>query len=150
MVNIDRFERFSKTINQISKELKKIKYKHMSKYGLGSIHAMCIISLGETPCQTAAELMNGEEIDKAQMSRVIKDLCEKGYVRPVEGQNRKYRLQYELTETGKEIAAEVRQKAVDIVKFVDDGVSDENIMVMYFTLEKLCSNLIKAQDEFDK
>lgn len=150
MINIDRFERFSKTINQISKELKKIKYKHMSKYGLGSIHAMCIISLGETPCQTAQELMNGEEIDKAQMSRVLKDLCGKGYIRPVEGQNRKYRLRYELTETGREIAAEVRQKAVDIVKFVDVDIDCEDIIVMYKTLENICRNIIKAQDEFDK
>lgn len=150
MINISRFEKFSKTINQISKELKKIKYKHMSKYGLGSIHAMCIISLGETPKQTASELMTGEEIDKAQMSRVIKDLCEKGFVQPAGGQNRKYRIQYELTESGKEIAAEIRQKAVDIVKFVDEGVSEDNLMIMYYTLERLCNNIIKAQDEFDK
>ncbi|MGN0164990.1 MAG: MarR family winged helix-turn-helix transcriptional regulator [Lachnospiraceae bacterium] len=150
MVNINRFERFSKIINQICKELKKIKYMHMSKYGLGSIHAMCVISLGETPGQTAGELMSGEEIDKAQMSRVIKDLCEKNYIKPVEGQKQKYKIKYELTETGNQIATEVRQKAMDIVKFVDEGIPEENIMVMYFTLERLCNNIIKAQDKFER
>lgn len=150
MINIDRFEKFSKTINQLSKELKKIKYMHMSKYGLGSVHTMCIISLGETPCQTAGDLMTGEEVDKSQMSRVIKDLCEKEYIKPIDGQKRKYRIQYELTEAGKKIADEIRQKAVNIVRFVDEGIPPENIMTMYFTLEKICSNIIKAQEEFER
>lgn len=150
MITINRFEKFSKVINQLNKELKKIKYKHMSKYGLGSVHAMCVISLWENPGQTAAELMNGEEVDKAQMSRVIKDLCEKDFIKPVEGQKGKYRLRYRLTANGLEIAEEIRGKVRDIVKFVDEGIAPEDIIIMYNTLDRLCNNIIKAQDEFER
>lgn len=150
MINIERFDKFSKVINQLSKELKKITYMHMSKYGLGSVHIKCILALGETPCQTAGELMNGEEVDKAQISRVIRDLCAKEYIKPADGQQRKYKIQYELTETGKEIVAEIRRKVEDIVRFVDEGVPEENIINMYLTLEQLCGNIIQAREKFER
>lgn len=150
MISIERFEQFSKIINQLSKELKRIKYKHMSKYDLGSVHTMCILSLSETTGKTAAELMQGEDVDKAQMSRVIKELCEKEFIKPVDGQQGKYRIKYELTEKGEEVAAEIFQKAVDIVKFVDEGISEEDIRIMYYTMYRICNNIIKAHDEFEK
>jgi DNA-binding MarR family transcriptional regulator len=148
MLDIERFEQFSRLLSQITRELTRIKTKYMSRYGLGSTHLMCIISLRKNEGQTAGDLVAGEEVDKAQLSRVLSELCAKSFVEPVPGQSCKYRKKYQLTDEGMKIADEVSELTKRIIRFVDKGLNGEQIKIMYEALAVINKNLAEVRDAF--
>ncbi len=144
--NRDRFEDFSNLICAALKSLQKIKNHGMEPYGLGSTHTLCLKRLDSSPeGLTRKELAEACEIDKAQISRLIGELSEKGFVYEESG-GRGYRKKIFLTESGKIIAAEIDRKIRKVLKYVSGDIPPEHIAVMYTTLETICKNLRRAEE----
>jgi DNA-binding MarR family transcriptional regulator len=93
-------------------------------------------------------LVAGEEVDKAQLSRVLSELCAKSFVEPVPGQSCKYRKKYQLTDEGMKIADEVSELTKRIIRFVDKGLNGEQIKIMYEALAVINKNLAEVRDAF--
>ncbi len=144
--NRDRFEDFSTLIGSAMKSLQRIKNHGMEPYGLGSTHTLCLKRLNASPDGlTRKELSIECEIDKAQISRLIGELSEKGYVRD-KSETAGYRNKIVLTESGKRIADEIEQKVVKVLRYVSGDIPPEHIAVMYQTLGTICENLKRAEE----
>ena len=77
----NRFEIFSTSVGQLVKAVTALKSRKMAKYGLKGTGALCLCQILESESGlTATELCRRGEIDKAQVSRCMNELSEKGLV----------------------------------------------------------------------
>lgn len=144
--NRDRFEDFSTLIGSAMKSLQKIKNHGMEPYGLGSTHTLCLKRLNASADGlTRKELALECEIDKAQISRLIAELIEKGYVRE-KSETVGYKNKIILTESGKKVADEIEQKVRKVLKYVSGDIPPEQLDILYKTLETICDNLKRAEE----
>ena len=109
----------------------------MRDYGLGSAHTVCLRILYETADGlTQNEISKRSDVDKAQTSRVLGELLEKGYVIASET-DKIYNKIYKLTDDGLAIAKDIDRRVKEICDFVSGDISDENMASFYSTLEKI-------------
>ncbi|WP_458407136.1 MarR family winged helix-turn-helix transcriptional regulator [Anaerotignum sp.] len=143
-----RFELFDGLIASAGKTLQRIKTNKMEKYGLGSTHTNCLCKLGKVGenGMTQRELTEQESIDRAQVSRVLRDLEQKDLVRAVGSSA--YKRRYCLTEKGQQITAEINDIILDINRYVSEEISAEDIAVFYRVMQVIDANLKKAEDKF--
>lgn len=136
-----RFEIFSTSVGQLVKSVTALKSRKMAKYGLKGTGALCLCQILESESGlTATELRRLGEIDKAQVSRCMNELSDKGLVYLDEQEGRKYKQKYRLTSYGDMVARDV-QKTVDLLQgAVRNGISQEELEAFYRTLYKLCDN----------
>ena len=145
MLNKDRYDTFNSLITCAQKSIQKIKNKGMLPYGLASTHTICMRRLFESPTGiTRAQLAKLCMIDKAQISRIVSELEEKGYVMEADT-NHNYRSKLILTESGIKTAAEINEIVLRINNFVSGNIPEENINIFYDTLQQICDNLKKAE-----
>ena len=143
----DRFVVFSNLIYSATKSLHRLKTLGMEEYGLGSTHTFCLHSLrGKPSGMTRTELAKSCFVDKAQISRLITELSEGGYVLEA-SKGKGYRKKIVLTDEGERIAANIDEKVDRILHYVSGEISDEQIEQMYETLKQICANLKKAEEE---
>ena len=143
-----RFELFDGLIASAGKTLQRIKTNKMEKYGLGSTHTTCLCKLGKAGNigMTQKELTEQEGIDRAQVSRVLRDLEQNSLVEAVGSSA--YKRRYCLTEKGKMITEEINGIILDINRYVSKDISTEDIAVFYRVMQEIDSNLKKAEDKF--
>ena len=143
-----RFELFDGLIASAGKTLQRIKTNKMEKYGLGSTHTTCLCKLGKAGeiGVTQKELTEQEGIDRAQVSRVLRDLEQNSLVEAVGSSA--YKRRYCLTEKGKLITEEINGIILDINRYVSKDISTEDIAVFYRVMQEIDSNLKKAEDKF--
>lgn len=141
----NRFEIFSTSVGQLVKSVTALKSRKMAKYGLKGTGALCLCQLLESESGlTASELCRRGEIDKAQVSRCMSELSEKGLIYLEEKDGRKYKQKYRLTAYGKMVARDVSE-TVDLLQgTVCKGISKEELEAFYRTLYKLCDNFDEA------
>ena len=145
-MNKDRYEAFNNLIYAALKSMQKIKHKGMLPYGLSSTHTICIRRLYENQSGvTRAQLAKLCMIDKAQISRIVTELEEKGYLSESGESKANYRAKLILTEEGIKTAAEINEIVLKINKFVSGEIPEENINIFYDTLQQICDNLKKAE-----
>ena len=143
----DRLEAFNGLITCSVKSLQKLKQKGMLPYGLGSTHTLCIRRLYEKRDGiTKTELARLCLVDKAQISRIICDLTEKGYVCEKNEKRANYRSKLILTEDGVKVAEGINEIVLRINTFVSGDIPEENIAIFYDTFTKICDNLKKAEE----
>lgn len=136
---IDRFERFSLVISEISRCWHKIAADEMEKHGLKGSHAIYLTTLYRFPEGiTAARLGELCGKDKADVSRMMSIMEKKALV--VKSGN-SYRAQLKLTDAGLEAAEHVRGRANVAVENASRGLSDEKRAVLYEALELIMTNL---------
>ena len=146
LLNKDRYEAFNNLVSSALKSMQKIKNKGMLPYGLASTHTICMRRLFESPNGiTRAQLAKFCMIDKAQISRIVSELEEKGYVTEADA-NHNYRSKLILTENGIKTATEINEIVLRINTFVSGDIPEENIVMFYDTLQKICDNLKKAEE----
>lgn len=139
---IDRFERFCFAVASMSRYIQKIETDELEKMGLKGSYALYLIILDRYPQGlTATELCEQCEKDKAAVSRAIAAMEKQGLVSRNSGTHSPYRAPIVLTEAGKQAADHVRQKAIVAVSHAGTGISDEDRITMYATLEKIAANL---------
>ncbi len=133
------FENFTVAIMKLDKLVKRIKMLEMKKYGLKSVHAMCIYYLGEHPSGlTAGELVRLTLEDKAAISRAVKELSECGLVTCSQCG---YNAPITLTERGREMASEFFALAEGAVREVGADFTEEERAAFYRSLGDITENL---------
>lgn len=139
---LNRFERFSLAISEIDRCWHKLAADEMAKYDLNSPHAVYLNALyWNDEGITAAKLGELCCKNKADVSRMVSILEQKGLVtRETTGSNR-YRALLKLTEEGKQAALHVQERAALAVELAGAGLSDENREIFYSALELITSNL---------
>ena len=143
-----RFELFDGLIASAGKTLQRIKTDKMEKYGLGSTHTTCLCKLGKAGDEgiTQKELTEQEGIDRAQVSRILRDLEQEELVYATG--NSAYKKRYCLTEKGKTITDEINGIILEINRYVSKDIPAEEIAVFYRVLQEIDGNLKKAEERF--
>ena len=136
---VNRFERFSYAISEISRCWHRIAGEEMGEYGLNGSSSVYFTTLYRYPEGiTAAQLGELCSRDKADVSRTISLLEKKGIV---ERQGSSYRALLKLTEEGRTVAEHINEKASAAVDAASRGLPAEKRIVFYEALELITANL---------
>ena len=145
---IGRFEKFTFAISELSRYWHKIASDEMAAYGLKGPYAVYLVTMQRHPEGiTAARLCELCEKNKADVSRAMNDLEEKGMIcRKTEGGNL-YRAMLILTDKGKHAATHIRSLAETAVQVGGKGLSEEQRQTFYHALEVISTNLKEASKQ---
>ena len=145
----DRFDEFYYRATCALKSIQKLKNKAMLPFGLASAHTMCLRHLSSAPeGLTRTRLVHLCDIDKAQVSRIINELCARGYVIETE-ENINYKKSLRLTPMGKDIAEEINSLVLKINSYVSKDFTPEEIKVFYRVFYVICERLKESEDIID-
>ena len=141
----ERFNRFVHLIDGIHKSVSKIKLSLAPGLGVKSVHVFWLYELLSHPeGLTSAALANHSGIDRSLISREIEELRVGGYVAVSGGGGEKrknYNSRIRLTEKGEELARTIAAHALAVQDAADVGITEEELSMLYRTLEKLEGNL---------
>lgn len=140
----NRFVHFMNLIGRSAKSIQKIKTARMAQFDLSAAHTDCLCQLlaGMPSGVTQSQLTAALQMDRAQVSRVLRELCAKGLAMPVTPES--YKTPYCLTESGVHVAGEIRNTITEIHAYVSGDIPDEDIAVFYQTLQTISDNLSSA------
>lgn len=139
---IERFEKFSFAIFEITRYWHKLAAEEMSKYGLKGPHATYLMALYRFEDGiTAAKLCEQYGKDKADVSRMMSIMEKKGLVVKQAGGKNLYRGLLKLTDEGKKAAEHVRTRIAQVVESAGKGLSDKDRENFYYAIELISSNM---------
>lgn len=139
---VERFERFSYTISEISRYWHRIANEVMKRYDLKGAYSVYFTTMSRFPeGLTAAQLVELCGRDKADVSRAMALLEEKGLVLRQSGDRRAYRARLVLSDSGLDVAAQINERAKSAVDFVSRGLYPEKREVFYEVLALICANM---------
>lgn len=146
---LGRFKEFTKNISLAYKYLIKIKSFGIREFGLKGSHLMCLFYIGESENGlTATELCRLCCEDKAAISKALSALGDNGYVVLENGENKKYRSTYLLTEAGMQVVDSVKEKIFSAVSLGGNGLSEEDREVFYRSLQVIVDNLAAISKKY--
>ena len=120
----------------------------MRDYGLGSAHTICMRILSEnTKGLTQNEISKKSDVDKAQTSRVLGELVDKGYVFATDT-DKIYNKIYRLTDVGMVIAKDIDRRVTEICNYVSGDIPDADMEAFYITLEKISNRILASEKVF--
>ncbi len=137
----ERFKTFTVLIASIGRSIRKIKTEEMAEFDLKSPHVSCLYYLYKAEPMSAKELCDVCEEDKANVSRSIKYLAEKGYVRAEHEHKKRYQTPLVLTEKGRTAGGLVAEKIDSILMAASEGLSEKDREIMYRSLALINDNL---------
>lgn len=139
---INRFERFSFAISEISRYWHKLTSEEMEKYGLKGTHSVYLLTMFRFPDGiTAPRLCELCGKDKSDVSRMMSIMEKKGLVKKEGIHQNLYRGLLKLTESGKQAAEHVRKRAILAVELAGKDLTDEKREIFYDALESIVFNL---------
>ena len=139
---IDRFERFSVMISELSRYWHRITTAEMEKYGLKGAHSIYLTTMARFPGGiTAAQLCELCCKDKSDVSRMMGIMEKNGLVVKEGGYQNRYNGVFLLTEAGKAAAEYVSRRAALAVAIAGSRLTDETRAVLYNALETIAENL---------
>lgn len=139
---IERFEKFSFVIFEITRYWHKLASDEMAKYGLKGPHATYLTTLYRFEDGiTAPQLSEMCGKDKADVSRMMSIMEQKGLVIKESVGKNMYRGLLKLTDEGKTAAQHVRERAALAVELSSKGLSDEDRETFYNALEIISTNM---------
>ncbi len=140
---IDRYEHFTFAVNEINKSLRKLAAEEMKKHGLKSAHAIyfTILAGNAETGLTATQLCELTGRDKADASRMVALMEEKGLVVKKGMHQNLYNGVFTLTEKGLAIADCVRQQAAKAVALAGRDLTEEARAAFYTALDSIVTNL---------
>lgn len=136
---IDRFERFSVAIAEISRYWHKIASKEMERRGLRGVHSIYLTALYRHPEGLTAGQLCGR--DKADVSRMLSAMEKKGMVRKEGGHRNLYGGKLKLTDEGVAAAEFVCRRASLAVELAGSALDESARAILYESLEQIASNL---------
>ena len=146
----DRFDDFYYHASCALKSIQKLKSKAMIPIGLASAHTMCLRHLYAAPDGlTRTRLVHLCDIDKAQVSRIINELCARGYVIETEDESINYKKRLKLTPMGKDIAEEINALVLKVNTYVSKDFTEEEIVNFYRVFDVICERLKESEDIVD-
>lgn len=145
---VDRFERFSFAISEISRYWHKLAADEMEKHGLRGPHSVYLLTMYRYPEGiTASQLCEFCGKDKADVSRTMAIMEKKGLATKEGIHQNCYRGVFKLTDEGKIAAEQVRQRASLAVEIAGKDLTDENRVAFYEALGSIADNLRKLSQE---
>ncbi|MBQ6803688.1 MAG: hypothetical protein IJP04_03430 [Clostridia bacterium] len=139
---IDRFERFSFAISEISRQWHKIAADELEKYHLKGPYATYFTTLYRFPEGIpSARLSELCGRDKSDVSRAVAGLEKQGLVAKEGVGGNFYRAKLRLTEEGKKVAEHINDRARIAVELGGNGLTDEEREIFYHALELIVTNL---------
>ena len=139
---VERFEKFSFAIFEITRYWHKLATDEMAKYGLKGPHATYLTTLYRyEEGITAPQLSELCGKDKADVSRMMSIMEKKGLVVKESVGKNLYRGLLKLTDEGKRAAQLVRERAALAVDLSGKGLSDEDRETFYNALELISTNM---------
>ena len=144
----DLFERFTVSILRLNKLVQRIKIYEIKKFGLKSIHVMCLYYLNCHPeGLTASELVELTLEDKAAISRALATMREQGYA---EYDSATHNADVRLTPKGKQLAEYIVGRAAAAVSAGSADFSAEQREFFYKSLVTISDNLEQYYNELSK
>ena len=146
---LNRFSKFSFSISEIDRCWHKLAAEEMAKYELNSAHAVYLNALynADQDGITAAQLGELCGKNKADVSRMVAIMENKGLVKKVATGTNMYRAKLMLTDEGRKAAEHVRERAALAVELAGSGLSAEEREIFYKVLEQITVNLQKLSKE---
>lgn len=139
---VTQYELFTLAIASLHQDIQKIERMEMAKYGLKGPHAQCLLAMSRHPeGVVAAQLGEICEKDKAAISRSVAELETAGLLTRKERNGVRYRAMLTLTETGREAARNVEERALLAVEQAGEGLTDEKREIFYSVLSLIAGNL---------
>ena len=139
----ERSALFIALIGAAAKSIQRIKAARMDEFRLSAAHTDCLSSLAGAPeGLTQSQLAGLLAMDRAQVSRVLRDLRERAYV--CVGDAPGYKSHYCLTEMGKRIAEEISRIIGDVTDYVSGSIPREDIESFYRTFRTIADRLGEA------
>ena len=139
---LDRFDRFTLSIFEISRYWHKITSDEMEKYGLKGPHCVYLAALQRYPEGiTAPQICELCGKDKSDVSRTMAILEKKGLVTKEGIHQNLYRGVFKLTEEGQKAADFVCRRASLAVDIAGSDLTEENRVVFYESLELIANRL---------
>ena len=139
---VDRFERFSFAINEITRCWHRLAAEEMGKYGLKGPYSIYFTAMSRFPRGiTAAKLGELCGRDKADVSRAIALMESKGLVYKDTSAKNTYRAPLKLTESGMELAQHINEKTSHAVELACRGIEWEKGVIFYEILETVTANM---------
>ncbi|MBE6824729.1 MAG: winged helix-turn-helix transcriptional regulator [Ruminococcaceae bacterium] len=139
---IERFEKFSLAIFEITRYWHKLANDEMLKIGLKGPHATYLTTLYKyDDGVTAPKLSELCSKDKADVSRMMSIMEEKGLVVKESGGKNTYRGLLKLTEKGRKVAKALQKRIAIAVEMAGKGLSDKDRENFYSSLELISTNL---------
>ena len=139
---IDRFERFSVVISEISRHWHKITTLEMEKYGLKGAHSIYLAAMARYPeGLTAGQICELCCKDKSDVSRMMSIMEKKGLVTKEGIHQNLYKGVFRLTDEGKAAAEYVSKRAGLAVSIAGKDLTAETRTVLYDALESIVDNL---------
>ena len=139
---LERFERFSLAISEISHCWHKLAAEEMAKYSLKGPLVTYLLTISRHPDGlTAPQLCELCGKDKSDVSRMMALMEQKGLVKKEGGHQNRYGGIFRLTPAGEEAASFVCQRASTAVELAGKDLSDADRTVFYTALESIAANL---------
>ena len=139
---VERFEKFSFLISEVSKHWHKITSDEMEKYGLKGPHSVYLITMYRYPeGLTSPQLCELCGKDKSDVSRMMSIMEKKGIVKKEGIHQNLYRGVFKLTQEGMEAAEHLVKRVNLAVELAGKELSDENREIFYNALETISTNL---------
>ncbi len=140
---IGRFETFTLALSRLSTYWNKIATEELAAYGLKGSYIVYLIALYKTDeGLTSAKLCEMCVRDKAEVSRAIRALEEKGLVTR-EPSATGYRARISLSEAGRTMTYALRERIKLAVEKGGAGLTEEERENFYTALETIAENLKK-------
>lgn len=145
---MERFERFSFAISEISRYWHKLTAEEMERYGLKGTHSVYLLAMYRYPDGiTATQLCELCSKDKSDVSRMMSIMEKKGLVIKEGVHQNLYRGVFKLTEEGKKAAGQVKSRASLAVEIAGRDLNEETRTVFYQALESIVLNLRKLSEK---
>ena len=143
MMDIDRFLHFEAMIGSAAKSIQRLKALRMDAFHLSAAHTSCMTALlrAMPTGLTQTELRRSLGMDRAQVSRVLSGLCERGYVC---GDGSGYKRPYRLTENGLRVSQEIDSIIHEVLGYVSGSIPPGEIERFYQTFSIITENLSHA------
>ena len=147
----DRFETFTVLIDKLKRCIRKIKNEEVAELNLKSPHVSCLyyLYISENPL-TAKEIEGLCEEDKASVSRSIEYLETNGYIVGGEKNKKRYKTHFTLTEKGMLAEKAIVDKKEFVLSRSNEGLTEEELRIMYKGLSVVCENLQSICDGYDE
>ena len=135
----DVFVDFTVSVLMLNKLVQKIKSFEIEKFGLKPVHVMCIYYLDKNPRGlTAKELVDLTLEDKAAISRALKIMQTKGFVKYDFNSRNSVAV---LTDAGREVAQTVGTRVEKAVEAGTLDFTEEQRIFFYKSLEEIVAKL---------
>lgn len=139
---IRRFEHFSLAVSEINRCWHKIASEELEQYGLKGPHVTYFLAMSRyEEGITAPRLCEICGKDKADVSRMMNILIDKGFAAKEGGFHNRYGGVFVLTEKGKEVAAHVCRQIALAVELAGCDLDEEEKRIFHKALDSIADHM---------